>query len=276
MRTGYLRLGHTQELGDAFERSVELQRSFGLNDSKVLTSTEIAAMIPHLFTGDVELGLFGPQNGFVDGHLYCSLMGELAQAQGAKIVVHQTVIGVEKIAANRNCVLTADGSRFVCDFVVNAAGPWAGVIGERLGTPLHILPEKAQAALVDLGQTLSYTMPLVMDFVPGVGGSGLNFRHERPGQLVVELHTESVSKAEDPDTPEFSVSQEFYEAVAAQLHTRLPGLGNATLGPGGRGCIRSAQTVTRSSARTPTTNLSLRRLGSLAMASSCHLLLGIS
>ena len=31
-------------------------------------------------------------------------------------------------------------------------------------------------------------MPMVMDLVYGGGGTGLNFRHDRPGQLITEIH----------------------------------------------------------------------------------------
>lgn len=234
-RVGYLRLGHDAGLGESFERSAELQRELGLEDSRVIGREEIAAMIPHLRTDDLELGLFGPQNGFIDGHLYCGLMAELAESLGAQIAVREGIVGTEIGPEGVHLIETTKGRTVEADFVVNAAGAWAEQVGAILGAPLRILPEKAQAAIVETGETLAYRMPLVMDFVPGVGGSGLNFRHERDGQLVVEMHTEAVSKVEDPDAFVAAVAPEFYEAVAESLSDRLPGLPQARLGSGWAG-----------------------------------------
>lgn len=234
-RTGYLRLGHDATLAESFERSADLQRSLGLEDSRVLDRSEIAARIPHLRTDDVELGLFGPQNGFIDGHLYAGLMAELCETLGVQISVREAVVGREPKPDDAQIIVTSKGRSLDCDYVVNAAGAWAEKVGEKLGAPVRILPEKAQAAMVETGEVLPYMMPLVMDFVPGVGGSGLNFRHERDGQLVVEMHTEAVSKVEDPDDFVPAVADEFYETVAKSLLDRLPGLPNARLGSGWAG-----------------------------------------
>src|SRR4051794_24210864 len=42
-RIGYLRLGHTQEAADAFERSVEIQSELGIDDASVLEPEEISS-----------------------------------------------------------------------------------------------------------------------------------------------------------------------------------------------------------------------------------------
>lgn len=234
-RVGYLRLAHDARSRACFEASAERQRGLGVSDVKVLEPAEIAGLIPDLYVDDLECGLFGPSNGFIDGHLYCGLMAELLTKRGGRVLVRSEVVAARDLAGGGIELSTANGSRFECDFVVNASGPWAGRVASLLGVPLEILPEKAQAAVVETERPLPYQMPLVMDFVPGVGGSGLCFRHERAGQLLVELHTESVSAVEDPDCPSGSVSPEWSEAVAQLLLQRLPGLGDPRLGRGWTG-----------------------------------------
>lgn len=234
-RVGYLRLAHDAGSRTRFEVSAERQRGLGLDDVSVLERTDIARLIPDLYVDDVECGLFGPSNGFIDGHLYCGLLAELVGKAGGRILVRSEVVAMRELEGVGIELAISDGSRFECDFVVNAAGAWAGRVASRLGVPLEILPEKAQAAVVETGRSLPYEMPLVMDFVPGIGGSGLCFRHERDGQLIVELHTETVSRLEDPDCPSGSVSPEWSEAVAQLLLTRLPGLRDPRLGRGWTG-----------------------------------------
>ena len=69
-----------------------------------------------------------------------------------------------------------------------ASGAWAGRVADLFGQPLPVLPERHEAVTIRLPEPLAYVMPMVMDLVYGGGGTGLNFRHDRPGQLVTEIH----------------------------------------------------------------------------------------
>ncbi|HST54401.1 MAG TPA: FAD-binding oxidoreductase [Solirubrobacteraceae bacterium] len=85
-RNGYLRIGHTASDAEAFEHSVALQRAHGVHDSLVLGPREIAERFPDVRSDDISAGLYGPGDGFIDGHRYCTLLAELAQAGGAKLL----------------------------------------------------------------------------------------------------------------------------------------------------------------------------------------------
>jgi sarcosine oxidase subunit beta len=78
VRNGYLRLGHSAEARAAFERSVEIQHELGVLDASVLDSEQVGRLVPDMRVDDVQAGLFGPSDGFIDGHLYCGLLAELA------------------------------------------------------------------------------------------------------------------------------------------------------------------------------------------------------
>jgi sarcosine oxidase subunit beta len=80
-RNGYLRIGHTAEDVERFERSVAVQRELGVQDAVVLDPGEISRRFPDVRSDDISAGLYGPSDGFVDGHLYCTLLAELAQAK---------------------------------------------------------------------------------------------------------------------------------------------------------------------------------------------------
>jgi glycine/D-amino acid oxidase-like deaminating enzyme len=77
-------------------------------------------------------------------------------------------------------------------------------------------------------------MPMVMDLVNGEG-SGLNFRHERQGELIAEIHKTSSRPPEDPDDYNDQCEDASKVRMAEMLLERLPQLAGARLGRGWAG-----------------------------------------
>jgi sarcosine oxidase subunit beta len=221
VRNGYLRAAHSDDDLARFRRSAEIQRDLGVDDARVLDREELARLVPDMRTDDLAGGLFGPSDGYIDGHLYCSLLADWIVERGGRVLVRTAVDGHERDGAGRHKLHTPDGV-LECERVVNAAGAWAGEVGELLGTPVALLPERHQALHVRLGRELEYVMPSVMDYIPSSGSIGLYFRDEGPGRLIAGLHTEEVVAATD--------ALEFTERVAERFADRLPGLADAQLG----------------------------------------------
>jgi sarcosine oxidase subunit beta len=229
-RNGYLRLGRQTADLDAFERSVELQRDLGVRDARVLDRTELRRIVPDLECGDLAGGLFGPSDGYVDGHLYCSLLADLLRDRGAAVLTSTELLGASVAPTGRHILATAR-AKLECDVVVNAAGAWASHVGALLGTPTRILPQRHQALVAHLPHALDYLMPSVMDYIPSSGELGLYFRHESSSSLIAGLHSEErLHDIVDPDDYGRTGEQDFMEAVAQRLAHRLPALGGARLG----------------------------------------------
>jgi sarcosine oxidase subunit beta len=235
VRTGYLRLAHGAAAIPPFEASVAVHRALGVEDVRVVDRAEIERLAPDLRADDVEGGLWGAQAGFLDGHGYCALLGELARAAVARIELGAPVVAASRADDGRHVLETPRG-RFACDVVVNAAGAWASRVAELLGTELPLVPQRHQAVVVHLTRPLDYVMPMVMDYTPGSGDVGLYFRHERAGQLIAGLHTEeAVEDVADPDDYARSADASFLAVVAEKLRDRLPALGDAGLAHGWAG-----------------------------------------
>ncbi len=235
VRNGYLRLGHDAHARAAFERSVEIQGELGVRGASVLDRGQVARLVPDMSTDDVRAGLFGRGDGFVDGHLYCGLLAELARAAGARLLVGAELLDAERLD-DGGLRLTTTGGALECDVVVDAAGPWAGRVARRLGCDLELAPQRHQACVVHLPRELGYTMPSVMDYMPGSGECGLYFRHEGPGRLIAGLHGEEASESvADPDLYARQADEEFLETLACKLSSRLPGLADAALAGGWAG-----------------------------------------
>jgi len=232
---GYLRLGDSDAALERYGHSVELQKQHGIIDARVLDKAEITALIPHLETGDRAGGLYGPSDGYVDGHLFANLMGDIARRHGATITQKAQLLGATP-GSGAEIVLDTTRGQLVADFVVNAAGGWAGKVGDLLDAPVSMNPQRHQAITVTLREPLGYTMTSVMDYVPGSGRAGLYFRHENAFSLFAGLHSEeTIQDASDPDSISYNADEAFTEQIAEALAARLPGLEGAGLGRGWAG-----------------------------------------
>lgn len=228
VRNGYLRPGRTDADLERFERSAALQRELGVEDAVVLDRAGIERLVPDMECGDLAGGLFGPSDGYIDGHRYCSALAELIGPSRIRAGVALT--GHERTPDGRHRLLTSRGE-LVCDHVVNAAGGWAARVGELLDAPVAVLPQRHQALVAHLPRELGYRMPSVMDYLPASGDYGLYFRDEGPGRLIAGLHTEeAIHDLVDPD--DFTRGDEltYMELVAERFRRRLPGLADARLG----------------------------------------------
>jgi sarcosine oxidase subunit beta len=228
-RNGYLRLGHTEDDLQAFERSIEVQRALGVHDARLIEQHGLRRLVPHLECGDLAGALFGPSDGYVDGHLYCNLLADLLRSRGATILTAAELVDASLTSSGRHALVTT-ALTLECDVVVNAAGAWAEKVGDMLGAPTRVLPQLHQALVALLPLELDYVMPSVMDYIPSSGALGLYFRHESRSSLIAGLHTEEpLHDLVDPDSYGRRDDRRFMEEVAERLARRLPGLADARL-----------------------------------------------
>jgi sarcosine oxidase, subunit beta len=235
VRNGYLRLGHSADEPAAFARSVEIQRELGVAGVCVLDREEVGRLVPDMRVDDVTAGLWGPNDGYLDGHLYCGLLAELAVAAGVELRVGCELLGARELGGGGLRLSTSDGD-LECDAAVDAGGPWGGKVAELLGCELELIPQRRQACVVRLPRELLYTMPSVVDYTPGSGRPGVYFRDEGAGRLIAGLHAdEPLGPPADPDEYARGADPEFLETLAGALADRLPGLEDSQLGDGWAG-----------------------------------------
>ncbi|MEW6634004.1 MAG: FAD-binding oxidoreductase [Pseudomonadota bacterium] len=228
---GYLRLARTSAQMELFAKSVEIQGEAGLR-SRLYRANELRSLVPHIDPHGLEGGLFGPDNGFLDPHEMCNFVAGIVREKGGAIRQYCKLLGVKRRPGGYT--LETSGDPVDCDVVVNAAGAWAPRVAELLGQRLHIWPERHEAVLIHLDQPLAYTMPMVMDLVNGEG-TGLNFRHEKPGELIAEIHKVEAVAPEDPDNYNDQCEERSKVDLAELLLERVPDLPGARLGRGWAG-----------------------------------------
>ena len=169
----------------------------------------------------------------------CNFLAGIVRAKGGEIRQYRKLLGVER-QPDGYALETGGGPvdrerRLIhCDAVVNAGGAWAPQVAALFGQGLHIWPERHEAVVIHLDEPLGYTMPMVMDLVNGEG-SGLNFRHEKPSELIAEIHKVNSIAPEDPDNYNDQCEEQSKVDLAELLLERVPDLPGARLGRGWAG-----------------------------------------
>jgi sarcosine oxidase subunit beta len=226
---GYLRTARSAADLDAYGRSLERQRAVGVPDAEVLTPAEIARRWPQLVVDDLVGGLFGPSDGYIDGYEYCTLAARLVRERGGRVAANSGVVGAETSSSGWH--LRTSGGTVEADVVVNAAGPWAGAVGQLLGAPVPLIPQLHGAVTIELAESITPPLPFVMDYVPGSGQAGVYFRSERPDQLIAGLHVEeAIAESVSPDVPLGRVPDSFVEELIDRLTERLVDTDGAAIG----------------------------------------------
>jgi glycerol-3-phosphate dehydrogenase len=115
-----------------------------------IPTEELSAAAAHrrepLLAPDVKLAFAVPDGGIDSWSLLRSMAAD-AEARGCKVLVRHPIVGVEKtdgrISAVRVHDAVAGQDRTIgCQWVVNAAGAWAGEVGRMAGVPLTMIAGK--------------------------------------------------------------------------------------------------------------------------------------
>ncbi len=130
--TGSLRLGHTKERRQEFQRVLGMAQYQGI-DMRMLDLDEAREMYPFLETHDLSAILYDPYDGDIDPAQLTQAMAKGARDLGAQIIRFCPATGVRRDAFGKNggewIVETAQGE-IRCEYVVNAAGYYAQRVGE--------------------------------------------------------------------------------------------------------------------------------------------------
>lgn len=191
-RNGYLFVGRSEETAELFESNVETQNRLGV-PTELLDAAELRERFPHLRHQEFTAGTYHAGDGFADPHLalqgFAAKAGEIGAEIRTKTPVTDVVRDGEAVTG-----VVADGERVSADYVVNAAGPWAGRVAELAGLSLPVSARRRQVLIADPDGPLPDTAPLTIDLETGV-----YFRPEREGSVLVGGHFDEKDPEQDPD-----------------------------------------------------------------------------
>jgi FAD-dependent oxidoreductase domain-containing protein 1 len=168
---GYLFLADAAS-ADRLERRYEVMRERGAH-VKRLTVEEVRAIVPDLFVEDLLFGIFGPDDGYANPKEVLKGFRAAAEAAGAEYIEGE-VAEITRDGSRATGATLRDGMRISSPIVVNAAGPFAGIVAELAGVSQPVRPLRQHLFRANLPRHWPYRFPMVID--PG----GVHWRHDDP------------------------------------------------------------------------------------------------
>lgn len=173
---GYLFLLTRQEDVEAFQRHVALQHRLGVM-TEWLTHDEVARRLPQVRTDDVLAGTFYSRDGLADPAGVTQGYINGARRLGAKPFTEVEVTGIVVEGGRVRGVRTSQGD-IATPVVVNAAGPWAALVGRMAGVDIPVQPVRRQILVTTPLPEIPPDFPFVIDFA-----QSLYFHREGEGLL---------------------------------------------------------------------------------------------
>lgn len=191
-RTGYLFLARTAETAARFREHVSLQNDLGV-PSERLSPEGAGEHCPGLSIDRYEAAMYSPTDGFADPHLAHQAFISGAREAGASIQANVGVTDIHLSDGRISTIETTDGDHDV-EYVVNAAGPWAGRVASMVDHDLPVSPRRRQLLVAQPDPPVTDDLPMTVDMDENV-----HFRPERDGAAILGGHFAASDPEQDPD-----------------------------------------------------------------------------
>jgi glycine/D-amino acid oxidase-like deaminating enzyme len=164
---------HMAYLRANFQRQVAL----GLKTVELLKPADVARLAPEIRSDDIIGGSFCSTDGFVDPYSVMAGFMQRAVERGVELMRETEATGIARDGQGVSGVETTRG--FVSGrVVVNAAGPWAGLLAQRAGVDLPVEPLRRMLVPTEAFDKVSRKSPMVVDLA-----TGFHYRPEGPGRI---------------------------------------------------------------------------------------------
>lgn len=160
-----------------FQNNLQLQNSLGV-DTEWLDGDEIRERLPMMRLEDVLAGTFNSKDGIADPNSVVMGYINAAQSLGVQTLNGVNVTGIQVDGGRLSAVETNKGS-IGTSIVFNAAGPWAGLIGQMAEIDIPITPLRRQMFTTTPLPDIPKDYPFVIDFA-----QSLYFHREGLGLLI--------------------------------------------------------------------------------------------
>jgi len=139
---GYLLTAYTQEHAEQFQKNISLQNSLGIN-TRFVTPEQVQKIAPLLNTAGMIGAAWEPTDGKANPFLVVKGYWEQAARMGADIRIHSPVVAL-KTSGGKVVAVVTEGGKIQADWVVNAAGGYAGEVAALAGAEVPINPYRHQ------------------------------------------------------------------------------------------------------------------------------------
>ncbi len=185
-KIGYLFVLTNEQDVAAFRDVVALQHRLGV-ETEWWDGDAVRERLPMMNWDDALAATFNPKDGLVDPNGVVMGYTQRARQLGAKTLTDVEVTGI-RVEGGRVVGVETNRGTIAAPVVVNAAGPWAGLVGKMAGVDVPIQPIRRQW-LTTTPLELSPDFPFVIDFAqslyfhPEGEGllTGMSNPNEKPG-----------------------------------------------------------------------------------------------
>jgi len=205
---GYLFLLTRAEDIAAFQRNRLLQNSLGV-PTEWWEGDQIRRRLPLMRLEDVVAGTYNAKDGIVDPNSVVMGYIQAARRLGVTALTGVSVTGMYVQGGRLVGVETSTG-KVATGIVFNAAGPWAGLVGEMAGVHIPLTPLRRQMFTTTPLEGIPADFPFVIDFA-----QSLYFHREGPGLLIGMSNPDEKPGFDQSVDPEWELVN--MEAAAARL-----------------------------------------------------------
>jgi len=213
---GYLFLLTEEDDVVAFRRNVEMQHRLGVG-IEWLEPAQIATLAPLINLEGVLAGTFHAHDGLADPNSVVQGYVSGARRLGVKLLNDVQVTDI-RVEGGRVQSVVTDHGEVTTPVVVNAAGPWAGVVGGMAGVDIPVVPVRRQIVVTGPIPEVPPDFPFVIDFA-----QSLYFHREGLGILT------GMSNPNQPVSFDQSVDDEWELVHLEAAMRRVPILERAGL-----------------------------------------------
>lgn len=215
---GYLFVTDDPGMIENLKQVVETHHRLGVTDSEFLTGDEVRARFPYIAPVAVA-ATFRQGDGWLSSH---EATQGFAKGSDARFLLRTRATGILRDAQGV-CGLETERGTIATRAVVNAAGPFAGMVGRMAGLDLPLEPVRRQKAFIAPKPHIPQSAPMTIDLVrdaywrPETGGAYIGWvdPDEPVGEPAEDVPT-------DWDFPAITLEKlmplcPFWEEVAANL-----------------------------------------------------------
>lgn len=159
VQTGFVRTVEAHNL-ENLKANVQMLQDRGVN-TWLISGHELHEMAPYLQTEDIPFAAFEPDSGYADPHMTTMGFANAARRHGAAIFQGLEITGIE-LNGHVTGVQTSQGNISV-PVVVNAAGPWGGLVAAMAGLELDLTIMHHQVAVVETPEDVVWPHLTVID-----------------------------------------------------------------------------------------------------------------
>ena len=220
---GYLFLLGSSESVARFETQAAMQRRLGV-PVELLSPADAAALAPGLCIDGILAASFCAEDGIADPHGVTQGFASAARRLGVEIRCGVEATGID-VGNGRVAAVRTTAGAIVSPIVVNAAGPYAGRVGEMAGVDVPVAPQRRHIFIAEPSERGAWarTPPpvpdsriMVIDF-----DTTFYFHREGPGVLF------GMADPDDRSAFDLTVNWGVLERIHDVALRRLPALADA-------------------------------------------------